>query len=253
VSDGLLAAQRAVLESKLTSMEKLTVIAILNFWSKASPQPFPSAETLARLTSYDERSIRRTIKSLAVKGAVGVLAEPGRPNRYDLAAVFAGTLPRAESHPSPGLPVTPDCESPLSESQGHPCQPVTPPLTVSPGTPDCVPPEVSNEVTQQGTHVKRAKRARAGQRPATWFRVPAGWEPNDEHRRIAAERRVDFQDELERFKDFDFERPKRDADATFRNWLRNSARFVASNGKQKRGAAPVSTTFETSDDFGGLV
>ncbi len=56
-----------------------------------------------------------------------------------------------------------------------------------------------------------------------WRRVPEAWEPNLEHRAIARDMGVDFSLELKKFRDHHFQAPRQDADATFRNWLRNSA------------------------------
>lgn len=260
--DGPLGALRAVLESELSSKEKLVLIAILNHWSKASPQPFPSADTLARLTSYDERSIRRTIKSLAEKGAMKVIPTAGRPNRFDLTPVFDGALPRTESHPHPGQAVTPDSVSPLSESRGHPCHAVTPPLTGSPGTPDRLPPEVVKEVTNEVTQVKepRERRVRAPRSKAASQRFcPEGWEPNQQHRAQAEQLRsyVDFDLELQKFRNHEFKRAITDWSRAFTKWLVNAFEYGKQagnvrNGAPKRAPAPVSTTYETSDDFGGL-
>lgn len=55
-----------------------------------------------------------------------------------------------------------------------------------------------------------------------WRRVPADWEPTDEHRAIARERGLDFELELAKFRDHEFATAKSDASGTFRNWLRNA-------------------------------
>jgi hypothetical protein len=55
---------------------------------------------------------------------------------------------------------------------------------------------------------------------ATWRRVPETWQPTPEHTKIAIAMAVDLQLEASKFRDHEFARPKRDADATFRNWLR---------------------------------
>lgn len=54
----------------------------------------------------------------------------------------------------------------------------------------------------------------------TWRRVPADWEPTPEHASIARDMAVDLALEASKFRDHEFARPKRDAHATFRNWLR---------------------------------
>lgn len=70
-----------------------------------------------------------------------------------------------------------------------------------------------------------------------WKVVPAEWQPNDEHRQIAATRGVDFELELAKFRDHQFRDPKTNADATFRNWLRG-ARPTLKPGFVRRGGPP---------------
>lgn len=50
------------------------------------------------------------------------------------------------------------------------------------------------------------------------------WEPNDHHRSLAAERRVNIGDEQAKFRDYyrATGKPMKDWDATFNNWIRNS-------------------------------
>lgn len=68
---------------------------------------------------------------------------------------------------------------------------------------------------------KRAARA-AKPRSAKWTRVPAEWEPNDEHRRIARDNSVTIAVELANFRDWEFRTPRSDPDAVFRTWLRRA-------------------------------
>lgn len=91
--------------------------------------------------------------------------------------------------------------------------------------------EKSGEETGNGSNLTGGSRgnvtaivtaSRDARRPKGWTRVPVEWQPNDAHCAIARERNVDFDLELSKFRDHDFARPKRDADATFRNWLRNA-------------------------------
>lgn len=51
----ILGAQRLVWESSLRSPEKLTMLALLDHWSKASRAVFPSTARLARMTSQCKR------------------------------------------------------------------------------------------------------------------------------------------------------------------------------------------------------
>lgn len=54
-------------------------------------------------------------------------------------------------------------------------------------------------------------------------RAPANFRPSDEHLRVAAERDVDLDAELAKFRDHEFAHAKSDWPATFRNWLRNAS------------------------------
>lgn len=59
-------------------------------------------------------------------------------------------------------------------------------------------------------------------RTVRWRRVPEDWSPDLDHVRIARETGVDLALELAKFRDHEFARARTDADATFRNWLRNA-------------------------------
>lgn len=56
-----------------------------------------------------------------------------------------------------------------------------------------------------------------------WRKIPAGWVPNEDHRKLAAELDVSFELELAKIRDFEFARTRTDPDATFRTWLRTAA------------------------------
>jgi hypothetical protein len=72
-------------------------------------------------------------------------------------------------------------------------------------------------------------------RARRWRRVPGDWQPKDKHRELAGRERVDFDRELAAFRDHEFAAPRSDADAAFRNWLRNARRF---GGGSVGGPAP---------------
>jgi hypothetical protein len=74
-------------------------------------------------------------------------------------------------------------------------------------------------------------------RARRWRKVPADWQPNDKHRELAQREGVNFERELESFRDHEFTAPRLDADGTFRNWLRNAARFARRNGSGPGGGA----------------
>jgi hypothetical protein len=73
--------------------------------------------------------------------------------------------------------------------------------------------ETSTDVTDSARTARRKR----------WRVVPADWTgPNDQHRALAAERGVDLRLEELKFRNFEFERPKSDADRTFTNWILNA-------------------------------
>ena len=53
-------------------------------------------------------------------------------------------------------------------------------------------------------------------------RAPSGFQPDDQHRAIAAGRKVDLDQELAAFCDHEFAVPRSDWPAAFRNWLRRA-------------------------------
>lgn len=59
-------------------------------------------------------------------------------------------------------------------------------------------------------------------RKMRWRRVPENWAPNEAHRALAASRNVTLELEVAKFRDHEFASAKSDADATFRNWLRQA-------------------------------
>lgn len=83
----------------------------------------------------------------------------------------------------------------------------------------------------------RNKPVRSG-RGKTWRRVPVDWAPNDTHRALARELGVNFELELAKFRDHEFERPRSDADLTFKNWIRTAAGYKRGQGSTAKPAQP---------------
>lgn len=77
---------------------------------------------------------------------------------------------------------------------------------------------------------------KSSKRVGSWRRVPADWFVKDDHRSMAIGLLVDVEFEAAAFRDHEFQRPRTDADATFRNWLREASRRPRS---RSQGAAPV--------------
>jgi len=215
---GPLACHQAILDSSLTSTQKLVLFGLHSHWSLARPAVFPSVPRLARLTSLSERTVRRSVADLE---AIGVLAITRRQGQSNTHAMHFGALPL-----NPGHHVTPDTVSPLTELQGTPDTMAGPPLT------PCPPKRSSEEI--QGSDPGRPSKREP--QPRRWRRVPETWTPNDAHRALATELGVDIDHELPKFRDHEFRDPKSDADATFRTWLRTAAQYQTS-----RSTTPAST------------
>ncbi len=71
-----------------------------------------------------------------------------------------------------------------------------------------------------------------------WRRVPADWVPNETDLAKARELGVNVELELERFRDHEFDKPKSDADATFRNWTRTALERSRSGGQLRLAPRP---------------
>jgi hypothetical protein len=77
-----------------------------------------------------------------------------------------------------------------------------------------------------------------GSARARWRRVPAEWVPKEAHFALARSLGVGIQLELDAFRDHEFNPPRQDADASFRNWIRSAARFGRKNGASKPPVQP---------------
>jgi hypothetical protein len=82
-----LGMQRAVLRSTRPTTEKIVLLAIIDHWSEASPEPWPSVPTLASLSSLGRTAVLDALAALERDGVIAVRRVAGRPNRYDLSRV----------------------------------------------------------------------------------------------------------------------------------------------------------------------
>jgi len=87
----------------------LTYVAIKSFAWNAKTTAFPSQATLAGLTGYCERSIRRFTGELEAAGLVSVERHPGRASVYSIVAPDGESA--AVSDPGPTVRPAPDRES----------------------------------------------------------------------------------------------------------------------------------------------
>jgi hypothetical protein len=101
----------------------------------------------------------------------------------------------------------------------------SPDLSISgSGIPEVFPASKPSSETGQVARASKngaAKPGRKAKREA-WREAQRTLTPDETHRRIASEMRVDLELELAKFRDHDFARPREDAAATFRNWLRGA-------------------------------
>jgi len=231
VHDGLdlLAAQRRVFASALTGPEKLVALALLDHWSLASQNPFPGVDRLAVWTSFDRRTVLRMLSKLEQRGAIVVTRRVGTVNRYSLGqlellpvtishqcqtitSVTESRVPVSEDHPTSDTrslpPVTHDHPKDPIEGSQEGTQARNPPLRLT----------APNDTPKPATAAKRSKQGRV----AAWRRVPEAWQASAAHREQAKTLGVNFDVELAKFRDHEFAKPRTDADAAFRNWLRTA-------------------------------
>jgi len=119
----LMGAKRAVFRSALKPLEKLVALALLDHWSRASSEPFPSVNRLAEWTSLDRRTVLRTLATLESKGAVRVTRKTGVSNAYSLGNLER--LPVAERHQCQAVTSDTETPPPVAESHGDQCQAAT--------------------------------------------------------------------------------------------------------------------------------
>lgn len=66
-----------------------------------------------------------------------------------------------------------------------------------------------------------------------WRVVPEDWEPTEKHEELAKKLGLkDFDHQVAKYRDHEYERLKSDPNRTFNNWLRNAAEMKGKNGHQ---------------------
>lgn len=119
----LLGMQRAVWRSARTTTEKIVLLAIIDYYSEASQQPWPSVPTLSTRTSLGRTAVLEAVAALERDGVLVVRREHGRPNRYDLSRLCVALAPVREADPS----ATRTTPSGVAENtDGAPTQPSEP-------------------------------------------------------------------------------------------------------------------------------
>ena len=92
----LLGMHRAVMRSTRSTTEKMVLLAIIDHWSEASPEPWPSVPTLSKLCSLGRTAVLESLAGLERDGVIGVRRVAGRANRYDLSRVVSVLAARTE-------------------------------------------------------------------------------------------------------------------------------------------------------------
>jgi hypothetical protein len=172
VSD-LLAMQRAVWRSGRTTTEKIVLLAVIDYYSEASPEPWPSVPTLSKGTSLGRTAVLEAIAGLERNGVLVVRREHGRPNRYDLSRLCVALAPGREADPS-GRRTAPPSEVAETGDGGAP-KPAGPVHEVDPSATQTGPPSEQDQSARRTSPVRvadpkeprkepkmEASRARAG-------------------------------------------------------------------------------------------
>jgi DNA-binding FadR family transcriptional regulator len=68
----LLGMHRAVMRSTRSTTEKIVLLAIIDHWSEASPEPWPSVPTLSKLCSLGRTAVLDALAVLERDGVVAV-------------------------------------------------------------------------------------------------------------------------------------------------------------------------------------
>lgn len=104
------------------------------------------------------------------------------------------------------------------------------------GNPDPTRPDPTHTTTD--VVVCAASAATLNPRPKRASQLPADWQPSDAHRSLANERGVDIAFEADKFRDWCASKgeARKDWEATFRNWLRNSRPSARPGGTPRQQA-----------------
>jgi hypothetical protein len=209
--------------------ERAMLLALVEF----APNIEPSTMLLASMLGTSERQVRRLLRSCEDKGLLRVELRTGHRSRYHLTAAAD---PGLSVLPDPGPIVPPAHPEPRTDSPPTPDQLSGAPRTNSPPKQTTkADKKADNDLASfrlLSSEPPKKKSSKADRKPrvARWTRIPAEWQPTPEHRALAVELGVNFDGELENFRDHEFRSPKSDGDACFRTWLRNAKKFAPTGG-----------------------
>lgn len=80
-----------------------------------------------------------------------------------------------------------------------------------------------------------AKKRKSVPKAPTWRFVPEDWSPGSAHLKKANRLGVDFETELDKFRNWEFKSPKTDTDRAFHTWLGNATPSAPRRGGSNRG------------------
>lgn len=105
-----------------------------------------------------------------------------------------------------------------------------PPSVVAPQGADIAKTDLDSFAPDPATISAKPKSREKKPRPVKWSRFPGDFEPDESHRKLAAQLGLNLTQQLLEIRDHEFAKPKSDAAATLRTWLRNAPKFGAAPG-----------------------
>ena len=209
-------------DAALSAVDWRVAVALLSF-ADAEGNARPSVLRVAALVGTSPGAVRRSLARLeAHQGRVRLAVERGRLTESGDPAPYLYLLSLQGVDQADGTPDhtdrTPDQGTRTPGSQEpHP-------LDQADGTPGSHRP--TKRISEEDTKKRTGKRRAASR----WTRCPEGWQPGEGERALAAELGLDINKELAKFRDTEYARPKSDAAATFRNFMRGNSERAAGGG-----------------------
>lgn len=182
--------------SKATLGSRLVLLAIADCADKETRTAWPSVAYLAKAAKLSESAVHRAIRHLAALGELEIVPQTGRSNLYRVRE-FAGATSGTGANMTPPVKMAP-----------------TPPQNGTPPVPPAAPKPSENRQEPSGR--ERAKKKTA------WHTVPETELLTPKRREMAREvglHPARTTQEWQKFSMYYFAQPKRDVDATWRNWV----------------------------------
>lgn len=220
----LLTAQRRVWMSGLGHTAKMVALALLDHWSKRSPEPDPSVARLGQWTSLGRCAVMRALGELRAAGAITSTDVKGKRNQYSLLPLMG--LPVAEGDRS-------SRETSLGEMRNRSSRETGPVSEEDTKEPRKEPKKEPTGIgARDGSPTKEAKPKRTRAK-AVEVALPADWTPTDAHRAFAAEHGLALELEAVAFKGHYEGRTAVSWNGRFATWLANQAKWNRERGPRK--------------------